>query len=62
MKKYKNSEEDYKKGLTSRESLLISTLARKNKKIFSKGSPLGHPLKGTCQEKKRLTEIGLEAS
>jgi len=35
MKKYKNSGEDYKKGLTSRESLLISTLARQDKKIFS---------------------------
>ena len=34
MKKYKNSEEDYKKGLTSRESLLISTIARQDKKIF----------------------------
>jgi predicted transcriptional regulator of viral defense system len=37
MKKYKKSEEDYRKGLTSRESLLISTLARQDKKIFSIG-------------------------
>ena len=36
MKKYKKkTEEDYKKGLTSRESLLISSLARKDRKIFS---------------------------
>ena len=35
MKKYKNPEEEYKKGLTTRESLLISALARQDKKIFS---------------------------
>lgn len=36
MKKYKTKpEEDYKKGLTSRESFLISTLARQDKKIFN---------------------------
>lgn len=37
MKKYKNDnpKESYKKGLTSKESLLISTLAREDKKIFS---------------------------
>lgn len=35
MKKYKNSEKDYKKGLTASESLLISSLARQDKKIFS---------------------------
>jgi len=37
MKKCKKEppEEDYKKGLTPRESLLISTLAREDKKIFS---------------------------
>ncbi len=37
MKKYKKEmpEEDRKKGLTSRESLLISSLAREDKKIFS---------------------------
>ncbi len=36
MKEYKKytSEEDYKKGLTSRESFLVSTLAREDKKIF----------------------------
>jgi hypothetical protein len=28
MKKYRKPEEDYKKGLTTRESLLISALAR----------------------------------
>jgi len=37
MKKYKMSEEDYKKGLAKRESLLISALARQDKKIFSIG-------------------------
>lgn len=37
MKKYKRDshKEDYKRGLTPRESLLISTLAREDKKIFS---------------------------
>jgi hypothetical protein len=35
MKKYKNPEEEYKKGLTGRESLLISALARQDKKIFN---------------------------
>jgi predicted transcriptional regulator of viral defense system len=35
MKKYRKPEEDYKKGLTVRESLLISALARQDKKIFS---------------------------
>lgn len=35
MKKYRRPQEDYKKGLTARESLLISTLARQDKKIFS---------------------------
>ena len=35
MKKYKKPEEEYKKGLTTRESLLISALARQDKKIFS---------------------------
>jgi len=34
MKKYKKESEEYKKGLTPRESLLISSLARKDKKIF----------------------------
>lgn len=34
MKRYKESEE-YKKGLTARESLLISALARQDKRIFS---------------------------
>jgi len=37
MKKYKMSEEDYKKGLAKRESLLIAALARQDKKIFSIG-------------------------
>ena len=37
MKKYKMSEEDYKKGLAARESLLIAALARQDKKIFSIG-------------------------
>ena len=35
MKKYKKPEEEYKKGLTGRESLLISALARQDKKIFN---------------------------
>jgi predicted transcriptional regulator of viral defense system len=36
MKKYKKSSgENYKKGLTPKESLLISSLAREDKKIFS---------------------------
>ena len=35
MKKYKNPEEIYKKGLTGKESLLISALARQDKKIFN---------------------------
>ena len=35
MKKYKKPEGEYKKGLTTRESLLISALARQDKKIFS---------------------------
>jgi len=36
MKKYKNNpDEEFKKGLTSRESLLISSLAREDRKIFS---------------------------
>jgi predicted transcriptional regulator of viral defense system len=35
MKKYRKPEEDHKKGLTPRESLLISALARQDKKIFS---------------------------
>ena len=36
MKIYKTKlEEDYKKGLTSRESFLISTLARQDKRIFN---------------------------
>jgi len=35
MKKYKKREEEYKKGLTGRESLLISALARQDKKIFN---------------------------
>jgi predicted transcriptional regulator of viral defense system len=35
MNKYKNESEEYKKGLTPKESLLISNLARKDKKIFS---------------------------
>lgn len=35
MKKYKISEESTKKGLTAKESILISTLSRQDKKIFS---------------------------
>ncbi len=35
MKKYKTPEEEYKRGLTGRESLLISALARQDKKIFN---------------------------
>jgi predicted transcriptional regulator of viral defense system len=35
MKQYKKPEEEYKKGLTGRESLLISALARQDKKIFN---------------------------
>ena len=35
MKKYKKPEEEYKKGLTGTESLLISALARHDKKIFN---------------------------
>jgi predicted transcriptional regulator of viral defense system len=35
MKEYKRPEDAYKKGLTTRESLLISALARQDKKIFS---------------------------
>ncbi len=35
MNKYNKSEEEYKKGLTQRESLLISALARQDRKIFS---------------------------
>jgi predicted transcriptional regulator of viral defense system len=35
MKEYKTPEDDYKKGLTQSESLLISALARQDKKIFS---------------------------
>jgi predicted transcriptional regulator of viral defense system len=35
MKTYKIGPEEYKRGLTPRESLLISTLARQDKKVFS---------------------------
>ena len=35
MKRYKESEEDYKKGLSATESLVISALARQDRKIFS---------------------------
>lgn len=35
MKKYKISEESTKKGLTAKESILISTLSRQDKRIFS---------------------------
>ena len=35
MKKYKEPEQEYKKRLTQSESLLISSLARQDKKIFS---------------------------
>ncbi len=35
MKKYKKFKEEYKKGLTQRESLLISALARQDRKVFS---------------------------
>jgi predicted transcriptional regulator of viral defense system len=35
MKRYKKPEEIYKKGLTGKESLLISALARQDKKIFN---------------------------
>ena len=35
MKKYKKPEREYKKGLTARESFLISSLARQDKRIFS---------------------------
>jgi predicted transcriptional regulator of viral defense system len=35
MKRYKAAQEDYKKGLSATESLLISALARQDKKIFS---------------------------
>jgi hypothetical protein len=35
MTRYNKFKEEYKKGLTQRESLLISALARQDKKIFS---------------------------
>jgi len=35
MKRYNKFKEEYKKGLTQRESLLISALARQDRKIFS---------------------------
>jgi predicted transcriptional regulator of viral defense system len=35
MNKYKIPKDEYKQGLTSRESLLLSSLARQDKKIFS---------------------------
>ena len=35
MKRYNKSKEEYKKGLTQRESVLISALARQDRKIFS---------------------------
>jgi predicted transcriptional regulator of viral defense system len=35
MKEYKSPKDDYKKGLTQSESLLISALARQDRKIFS---------------------------
>ena len=35
MNKYNKPEEEYKKGLTQRESLLISALTRQDRKIFS---------------------------
>jgi len=35
MKEYKNPAEEYKRGLTQREALLISALARQDRKIFS---------------------------
>jgi len=47
VKKYKKTEEEYKKGLTPKESLLISTLARQDKKIVSVEDARGVVKKGT---------------